>query len=132
MNTGAHVRYSFHLDRSHRWVALQAGARMAQPAMRIPRIARLMALALKFRRMLDDGSVVSLADLARTGRVTRARMTQLMDLTLLAPDIQEALLSLPGRERGHDPVSLRAMRYVCATPVWHEQRNRWAEISETC
>lgn len=74
-----------------------------------------MALALRFERMLDVGTVASLAELARLGRVTRARMTQLMDLTLLAPDIQEALLFLPAHARGHDGVALRAMRYVCAT-----------------
>lgn len=90
-----------------------------------------MALALRFKNMLDDGAVTSMAELARMGRVTRARMTQLMDLTLLAPEIQEALLFLPAAESGHDPVSLRAMRYVCATPLWHEQRARWREIAAT-
>lgn len=130
MNTEPHVRYSFHVDRSRRRIALQSGATMGQPATRIPRIARLMALAFKFKRMLDDGTIASLAELARVGRVTRARMTQLMDLTLLAPDIQEALLFLPAAEGGHAPVSLRAMRYVCAMRLWHEQRERWAEMCE--
>jgi hypothetical protein len=131
MNAEPHVRYSFHVDHSRRRFRLQPGERPARPTTRIPRVSRLMALALKFNRMLDDGAVVSMAELARLGRVTRARMTQLMDLTLLAPDIQEALLFLPAAEKGHDVVTLRTMRYVCATPFWHEQRERWTEITDS-
>jgi hypothetical protein len=59
----------------------------------VPRITRQVALAHKFQRMLDEGKVASMADIARLGRVTCARVTQIMDLLLLAPDIQEALLS---------------------------------------
>ena len=51
-----------------------------------------MALAIKFQDMVDRGEVRDYADLARLGHVTRARMSQIMNLLLLAPDIQEALL----------------------------------------
>jgi len=94
----------------------------------VPRIARLVALAHRFQRLLDEGKVASLPDIARLGRVTRARVTQIMDLLLLAPDLQEALLFLPGGERGHDPIHLKELRYVCQTPIWVEQRARWAEL----
>jgi hypothetical protein len=57
-------------------------------------------------------------------------MTQIMDLLLLAPDIQEDLLFLPRTVRGFDPVTPRTMRYVGATPIWDEQRARWREIME--
>jgi hypothetical protein len=57
-------------------------------------------------------------------------MTQIMDLLLLAPDIQEELLFLPRTVRGCDPVMLRTMGYVCATPSWPELRARWREIKE--
>jgi len=60
---------------------------------RIPRIARLMALAIKFQEMVDHGEVRDYADIARLGFVTRARLTQIMNLLLLAPDIQETLLT---------------------------------------
>jgi hypothetical protein len=53
-----------------------------------------------------------------------------MNLLLLAPDIQEELLFLPLTVRGCDPVTLRTMGYVCDTPIWSEQRARWAEIEE--
>jgi hypothetical protein len=59
---------------------------------RIPRITRLIALAIKFQEMVDRGEVRDYADLARLGYVTRARMTQIMNLLNLAPDIQEQLL----------------------------------------
>ena len=58
----------------------------------VPRISRLMALAIKFQDLVDRGEVRDYADLARLGYVTRARLTQIMNLLLLAPDIQEELL----------------------------------------
>jgi hypothetical protein len=63
---------------------------------RIPRIARLMALAIKFQDMINRGEVRDYADLARLGYVTRARITQIMNLLLLAPDIQEEIMGLGG------------------------------------
>ena len=64
----------------------------AESRSRIPRITRLMALAIKFQHMVDRGEVRDYADLARLGHVTRARLTQIMNLLLLSPDIQEMLL----------------------------------------
>lgn len=132
--TNATVRYQFHVGRSG------AGARIvlkngpfpvprAQPGS-VPRIARLVALAHKFQGMLDRGEIASMADIARLGRITRARITQIMDLLLLAPDIQEQLLDLPPIERSRDPITLRELRYVCQTPIWAEQRRRWREIED--
>src|SRR5688572_20591476 len=61
---------------------------------RIPRIARLMALAIKFDALISQGAVRDYADLARLGHVSRARITQIMNLLNLAPDIQSDLLYL--------------------------------------
>lgn len=61
----------------------------------IPRIARLMALAIRFEGLVRQGSVRDYAELARRGHITRARMTQIMKLLDLAPDIQEQILFLP-------------------------------------
>ncbi len=82
-----------------------SGARRGRPprpaacvlvaAGRLPRIARLMALAIKFDGMIREGVVTDYADLARLGLVTRARMTQIMNLLNLSPDIQEEILFLP-------------------------------------
>jgi hypothetical protein len=51
-----------------------------------------MALAIKFQDMVDQREVRNYADLARLGYVTRARLTQIMNLLLLSPDLQEMLL----------------------------------------
>ena len=59
----------------------------------LPRITRLMALAILFDELLRTGQVASMAELARICRVSRARVSQVMDLLNLAPGVQEELLS---------------------------------------
>ena len=83
---------------------------------RIPRVARLMALAIRFEGLLQSGLVRDYAELARLGHVTRARMTQIMNLRLLAPEIQEELLFLPRVERGRDPIRLAQLQAIALTP----------------
>ena len=63
---------------------------------RVPSTTRLMALAIKFQDMVDRGEVRDYADIARLGYVTRARVTQIMNLLLLSPDIQEMLILAAG------------------------------------
>jgi len=62
---------------------------------RVPRVARLMALALRFEGLLRDGVVKDYAELARLGHVTRARVTQVMNLLHLAPERWCAINSGP-------------------------------------
>ena len=95
---------------------------------RIPRITRLMALAIKFDGYLRDGVVSDYAELARAGHVTRARITQIMDLNLLAPDIQEAILALPCTVNGRDPIRERNIRRISASFDWKQQRARWRQF----
>jgi hypothetical protein len=57
--------------------------------------------------------------------VTRARLTQIMDLLLLAPDLQEQILELPRVTRGRDPVTEREIRAVAKLPCWRDQRRRF-------
>jgi hypothetical protein len=98
---------------------------------RTPRVSRLMALAIRFEELVRRGEVESYADLARLGHVTRARMTQIMDLLCLAPDIQEEILFLPRVEHERDAVSEHELRPVCAVADWREQRRRWSAIART-
>ena len=107
---------------------LGAGPAPVLPAGRVPRIARLMALALKFEGLVREGAVTDYAELARLGRVTRARLTQIMNLTLLAPDIQEAILFLPLVERGRDQLVLRYLQPIATVPDWKKQRKLWAKL----
>jgi hypothetical protein len=98
------------------------------PDGRVPKVARLMALAIKLQGMLDRGEVAGMADLARAGHVTRARVTQVMNLLMLAPDIQEAVLHLPAVTEGRDPLKEWQLRPVAAEPVWAEQRRMWRRL----
>jgi hypothetical protein len=95
---------------------------------RVPRVSRLMALAIRFEELVRRSEVESYADLARLGHVTRARMTQIMDLLCLAPDIQEEILFLPSVERERDAVSEHELRPVCAVADWREQRRAWQRL----
>ena len=94
---------------------------------RVPRIARLMALAVKFQDMVDRGEVRDYADLARLGFVTRARLTQIMNLMLLAPDIQERLLDVALRQPF---ASERHLRPVIRNLDWSAQRALFAKLIE--
>jgi hypothetical protein len=51
----------------------------------VPRISRLMALAIHFDGLIRDGMVRNFADFARLGGVSRARITQIMNLLNLPP-----------------------------------------------
>ena len=95
---------------------------------RIPRIARLMALAIKFQDIVDRGEVRDYADLARLGYVTRARLTQIMNLSLLAPDIQEQLLDL-GNLPEMARFAERRIRSLAKSVFWIDQRRALREIS---
>jgi len=98
------------------------------PAGRIPRISKFMALAIRFEGLIQAGDVADYAELARLGHVTRARITQIMNLRLLAPDIQEALLFLPRVERGNDPIHLRQLQPIVSVANWQKQRSLWREL----
>lgn len=102
------------------------GAKTAAPAEpttpKIPRLTRLMALAIKFQDMIDRGEVKDYAEIAELGYVTRARVTQIMNLTLLAPDIQEALVFAA---LGHH--AERTLRALAAEPSWARQRKDWSQ-----
>jgi hypothetical protein len=80
-----------------------------------------MALAIKLQEMVDRGEIRDYADIARLGYVTRARVSQIMNLLLLAPDIQEQLLFADGGDAVDLPKE-RHLRHVTATVDWKTQR----------
>ena len=90
----------------------------------IPRIARLMALAIRFEGLVREERIRDYAELARVGSVTRARMTQIMKLLHLAPDIQEQILfsaEIPG-------LNERNLRPVVRRIDWSEQRRLFEKM----
>jgi len=73
--------------------------------------------------------VADQADLARLGHISRARVTQIMNLLNLAPDIQEDLLCLPPVEHGKDAVTERELRAIVLVLDWRVQRRMWKEMA---
>jgi hypothetical protein len=100
-----------------------------RPPGRVPRVARLMALAIRFEAQVRKGVLRSYSALAELGHVTRAR--QIMNLVKLAPDIQEALLFLPRTERGRAPIILRDVLPIATTIEWGKQRRMWQRLVAT-
>lgn len=95
---------------------------------KIPRVARLLALAHHFETLIRDGQVRNYAELARLGHVTRARLSQILNLLNLAPDLQEAILGLTDVRPGEETISERQLRPVMAVLDWRKQRRLWARI----
>lgn len=95
---------------------------------RVPRVARLMALAIRFERLLDESVVANQSELAGLAHVTQPRMTQIMNLLHLAPDIQEEILFLPEVVKGRDPVTERDLRAIAAKADWDRQRQMWSKM----
>ena len=95
---------------------------------RVPRVARWMALAIRFEGLLERGEIADCAELARLGHVTRARVSQIMALLSLAPDIQEEVLHLERVTAGRDPLTLRQLLPIAITLDWSAQRRKWEKI----
>lgn len=95
---------------------------------RVPRVARLMALAIHFDDLLHEGVVKTYRDIARLLKITPERVTQIMNLLLLAPDIQEVILFLPRYSKGKPGVTERRLRPIMAVPEWKRQRVLWPKL----
>ena len=123
------LRRKFHIatGRTGHRVVRDTAPPVQPPAGRIPRISRLMALAIRFEQLIRDGVVKDQADLARLAHISRARVTQIMDLLLLAPEIQEEILFLPPVARGKDLITERRIRRITVEPAWKSQDKIWRE-----
>ena len=58
-------------------------------------LIRALARAHRWKRMLEDGTYRSAGEIADAESITRSFINRLLRLTLLAPDIQEAILDVP-------------------------------------
>jgi len=118
MSGGQEVTYAFNLR--------PAKAKPVTIGDTIPRIARLMALAIRFEGLVRDKKIRNYAELAHRGRVTRARLTQIMKLLDLAPDIQEQILFLPPIKGLND----RRLRPIVRRIDWDEQRRMFQKFTD--
>ena len=133
MNAPLKIDCKFHLAvkaKGRKTVESGDGPRLAVEPGRVPRVARLLALAHRFHRLLRDGVVADYATLARLGHVTTARISQVMALLNLTPDIQEQVLDLPRTVRGSDPIQMRDLLPVAIIIDWRTQRRLWAGLVE--
>jgi len=88
-------------------------------------------LAIHFADYLRSGQVRCYSDLAALGYVTRPRISQIMNLLNLAPDIQEAILFLPRTACGHDPIHLHQVQPIATAWNWRKQRSMWQALIPT-
>ena len=131
MNQKLTVNREFHVTRRQRGrKQIRNGATQDVPAGRVPRISRLMALAIKCSQLIRDGVAADQAELAHFGHITPSRMTQIMMLLNLAPDIQEQILFLPRTQHGRDAIKENDVRPITQTLDWRKQRRMWAELQQ--
>jgi hypothetical protein len=98
------------------------------PVHRPARVAFMLALAHKVRQVIDRGQVRDQAEVARRLGFTRARITHLVNLTFLAPDLQERVLELQASD-GEEPLSERDLRKIARVRRWQDQRSAWAQVA---
>ncbi len=97
---------------------------------RLPRVTQLVALAAHFQDMIERGEARDYADLARLGCVSRERMSQIMELIWLAPDIQQEILEFPPSSAPRFPITEVPVRRIAAELDWVEQRECWRRLKQ--
>src|SRR5260370_11123538 len=129
MNQPLTIKRMVHFNRqAHGRRRLNAGRQQTSepwPSGGVPRVARLVAVAIRFEQQVRTGVLASYSELAALGHVTRARVSQIMNLVNLAPDVQEAILYLPPTERGRDALILRDLQPIASVLDWRKQRVLW-------
>lgn len=96
---------------------------------KLPRIAEVLARAIGFDDMIRRGLAKDHSDLARLGCISKERVSQIMRLVWLAPDIQQEILTLPRTPRGRCHVGEVALRQIASKMLWAEQREVWARVA---
>jgi hypothetical protein len=86
-------------------------------------------LAWHIEEQVQSGKLGSYAAAARLGHISRARLSQIVSLLNLAPDVQEHVLFSQRPTRGRQQVpTLRQLLSVAAALDWDEQRRRWRKL----
>ena len=110
------------------WAFTEAPPAPPPPQVRRPaRVAQALARAHRLEAAIAAGDYADRADVARQLGFTRARITQILDLVLLAPDIQERILDL-WTNGGREPLTERPLRNVAGISSWRDQRSAWARL----
>ena len=115
--------FSFELNLAH-----TARLNIAALPPRVPRLARLLALAIQLDHLVCDEEICDYATLARLGHVSRARMSQIMNLIHLAPDIQEEILFMLPSRSARDPITLADVQPITRVASRRKQCQRWQQL----
>lgn len=95
---------------------------------KVPHISRLLALAMRYDKMIRERSIPDFNTLAKLAGVTKPRITQIMNLVNLAPDIQAAILTLPNIRQSRGFFTERKLRPIAQKNDWAEQRELWEKL----
>lgn len=112
-------------SRGRKRIAREPKPKPVVPQGRVPRVSKLLALAIHFQQLLDDRVVADQSDLARLSQVTQPRITQIMNLLMLSPEIQEEILQLPKVVEGKDPIHEKLLRPIAAEVCFRKQFELW-------
>lgn len=102
--------------------------KMPSAPAKLPHITKLMALAIRLEHLLATGQVKDQAEIARVAGITRARVTQIINLANLAPDIQQAILDFEPTTAPVPRFREREVRTIAILPNWEKQRLMWKQL----
>lgn len=131
MSDEIQVGATFHKKRVGKHIAMVEGpppTATERPKGRLPRITRYMALAIYYEDLIRNGHVHDYAEIAALGHVTLARVTQIMNSRLLAPDLRERLMWLARIVEGRNSVNLRTIQTIAILSDWNKQREIWNKL----
>lgn len=95
---------------------------------RLPRVTEVLALALYIQELVERKDVANYAEFARSRHVSRERLSQVLKLIWLAPDIQVEILYLPPALPGRQPISELSVRRIAEIMDWNQQREQWKQL----
>jgi hypothetical protein len=98
---------------------------------RVPRVSRLMALAIRLEALVRESSAEGVSDILRAGQISRTRLSQILRLRDLAPAIQEEILFLPKTLAGRDPITERALRRLAHVTDWQLQVQQFRSLKDS-
>ena len=97
---------------------------------KLPRITHTVARALMFEHAIANGEAADHADLARLTATTRERVSQVMKMMQLAPDIQDEILRLPPKQRRHRAITVPEVTAIAKEILWDDQRESWRNLKQ--
>ena len=100
-------------------------AKASKSTHHIPQTARFLAMAHYYQSLIDGEQVKDYAEIARLTGISRARISQIISLTFLAPEIQQEILFMTQKKPFPKHVKERNLRKILRTPIWEKQKEIW-------